>query len=173
MVHVYHYKYGGTYGSRTHLKGFADLRVTVPPTRHVAILYQRSAAMRKSAAIQSEANGAWPSAILIPMNTTTPTTNTNREIIFILFVFAGIYLAGVLFYRHFENLAWVDAVYFTTVTLTTLGYGEITPQTDIGKLFTSVYAFLGVGLFLGVAGIVFQNTLAYSRAHPPRLRKRK
>jgi hypothetical protein len=26
--------YGGTYGSRTHLKGFADLYVTVPSTRH-------------------------------------------------------------------------------------------------------------------------------------------
>ena len=29
------YKFGGTYGSRTHLKGFADLYVTVPSTRHM------------------------------------------------------------------------------------------------------------------------------------------
>ena len=28
-------KLGGTYGSRTHLRGFADLCVTAPPTRHL------------------------------------------------------------------------------------------------------------------------------------------
>ncbi len=31
---------GGTYESRTRLKGFADLRVTAPPTRHLKVLYQ-------------------------------------------------------------------------------------------------------------------------------------
>jgi len=29
------YKFGGTYGSRTHFRAFAELCVTVPPTRHV------------------------------------------------------------------------------------------------------------------------------------------
>ena len=32
-AHIFN-KHGGTYGSRTHLKGFADLHVTVPSTRH-------------------------------------------------------------------------------------------------------------------------------------------
>ena len=35
------FKYGGTYGSRTHLKGFADLHVTVPSTRRLGY-YNRS-----------------------------------------------------------------------------------------------------------------------------------
>jgi len=100
-------------------------------------------------------------------------SHTRREIFVILLIFIIIYVIGVLFYRFVEDLRWVDAIYFTTVTLTTLGYGEITPQTDIAKLFTSVYAFLGVGLFLGVAGIIFQNAVAYSRSHPPHLRRQK
>lgn len=99
--------------------------------------------------------------------------NTRREITIISLVFLLVITIGVLFYRHFEGLGWIDAIYFTCVTLTTLGYGDFTPQTDIGKLFTSIYAFLGVGLFLGLAGVVFQNTLLYSRAHPLRSQRRK
>ena len=33
---------GGTYESRTRLKGFADLRVTAPPTRHLELVYRTS-----------------------------------------------------------------------------------------------------------------------------------
>lgn len=101
------------------------------------------------------------------------TTSTRREALVLLVLFVVTITIGVLFYRHFEGLAWIDAIYFTCVTLTTLGYGDIAPQTDIGKLFTSIYAFLGVGMFLGVAGIIFQSAVIYSRTHRPRLRKRK
>jgi voltage-gated potassium channel Kch len=94
--------------------------------------------------------------------------NTRREIAFIFILFLAIIAIGVLFYRHFEELGWIDAIYFTTVTLTTLGYGDIVPQTDLGKLFTSMYALLGVGMFLGLAGIIFHNALAYSRTRTVR-----
>lgn len=107
------------------------------------------------------------------MTTKDPTTSTRREALFLIIVFFAIVSVGVLFYRHFEGLSWVDAIYYTCVTLTTLGYGDITPQTDISKLFTSIYAFLGVAMFLGVASILFQNALIYSRTHRFRSRKRK
>jgi voltage-gated potassium channel len=53
---------------------------------------------------------------------------------------------GTIFYHFQEHLSWVDAYYFCVVTLATVGYGDITPHTDLGKLFTTLYIFIGVGI---------------------------
>ncbi|HKX72471.1 MAG TPA: potassium channel family protein [Candidatus Saccharimonadales bacterium] len=78
-----------------------------------------------------------------------------------LFVVFGLLLAvwggGAVFYHVVEGLSYVDAIYFTACTLTTVGYGDITPKTDAGKLFTAVYAFVGIGFFLGFAAALFQS----------------
>jgi len=54
-------------------------------------------------------------------------------------------LVGALFFKLFspedENLqlTWVDAFYFATVTCTSVGYGDIIPTTNSGRIFMSVY----------------------------------
>ena len=54
--------------------------------------------------------------------------------------------SGVVFYSLVEHLSPVDALYFSVTTLTTVGYGDFSPQTTAGKLFTVVYVLIGVGL---------------------------
>jgi len=49
-----------------------------------------------------------------------------------------------------EGLSFVDALYFTVVTVATVGYGDIHPTTDAGKLLAVVLIVTGVGTFLGV-----------------------
>jgi voltage-gated potassium channel len=56
--------------------------------------------------------------------------------------------SGVVFYSLVEHLSPVDALYFSVTTLTTVGYGDFSPQTTAGKLFTVVYVLVGVGLLL-------------------------
>ena len=53
---------------------------------------------------------------------------------------------GTVIFRVVEGWGWVDSLYFTVVTLTTVGYGDLTPQTDLGKLFTIVYILAGLGI---------------------------
>jgi voltage-gated potassium channel len=54
---------------------------------------------------------------------------------------------GTVVYHIVEKLPWVDAYYFSVVTLATVGYGDITPHTTFGKIFTTFYILAGVGIF--------------------------
>lgn len=64
---------------------------------------------------------------------------------FVISVFVVI-LAGTAFYSQAEGWSIVDSLYFTVITLLTIGYGDLAPTSDGAKLFTVVYALIGVGL---------------------------
>ena len=78
---------------------------------------------------------------------------------------------GTVFYTRVEGWRALDAVYFTVVTLTTIGFGDLVPTSDAGKVFTIVYSLVGVGIIAA-----FVTTLALSardraaRRHGPRRR---
>lgn len=65
--------------------------------------------------------------------------------------------SGTIFYHFVEGMGWIDALYFCVITLTTVGYGDLSPQTQIGKLFTVVYILVGLGLLAAFIGYVAQN----------------
>mgnify|MGYP003618606559 FL=1 len=54
---------------------------------------------------------------------------------------------GAVFYHHVEKLSWLDSIYFCVISLATVGYGDITPKTDAGKIFTIFYVIIGIGIF--------------------------
>ena len=58
-----------------------------------------------------------------------------------------VYCVAVPFFIAVEGLTLVDAIYFTTVSMTSAGYGDIVPHTMIGKLFTSVLLLSAVSIF--------------------------
>jgi hypothetical protein len=67
-----------------------------------------------------------------------------------LLVLAGlVLLVGVVFYVNVEHWSVINAVYFCVVTLGTVGYGDITPTTDLAKLFTVIYIIVGLGIIGG------------------------
>lgn len=57
---------------------------------------------------------------------------------------AGVLAIGTLWYRLVEGWSWSDAAYMTVITLATVGYGEIHPMGDRGRLFTIALIFMGV-----------------------------
>jgi voltage-gated potassium channel len=54
--------------------------------------------------------------------------------------------SGTLVFHLVEKLSWLNAYYFSVITLATVGYGDITPKTDLGKFLTTIYIFIGVGI---------------------------
>ena len=72
-----------------------------------------------------------------------------------------ILVGGAIFYHHVEKLSWLNAFYFCTITLTTIGYGDIVPHTDAGKLFTIFYALAGIGIIATFANLLLKRTIAH------------
>jgi voltage-gated potassium channel Kch len=70
-------------------------------------------------------------------------------------------LFGTLLYQLIEGWSWVDALYFTTVTVTTVGYGDLVPTHDISKLVTVFYSFIGIGSFLYLLSTVGTDFMRY------------
>lgn len=69
---------------------------------------------------------------------------------------------GTIFYHFVEGWGLLDALYFCTVTLATIGFGDLSPATRIGKLFTIAYVFVGVGTLAVFFGTVTRTTILRS-----------
>ncbi len=67
-----------------------------------------------------------------------------------LAVMAVLLSVGIVGFMFIEDMSLTDAIYFSIVTMATVGYGDIHPQTDIGKILTLIIILGGVGTFLGV-----------------------
>ncbi len=53
---------------------------------------------------------------------------------------------GTVMYHWMEDWSLVDSLYFSVVTLATVGFGDLHPTTTASKLFTVVYILFGLGI---------------------------
>lgn len=53
---------------------------------------------------------------------------------------------GVMLFTYLEEMSQSEAVYFAVITGTTIGYGDISPRSDIGKLAVAGYAILVINV---------------------------
>lgn len=58
----------------------------------------------------------------------------------------GLLALGTVVFRWLEGWSWVDSFYFCSVAVTTVGFGDLTPTTDAGKLFCVGYIFVGIAI---------------------------
>jgi hypothetical protein len=64
------------------------------------------------------------------------------------------WLLGDLIFSEGKVEGIVDAFYFTVITMTTLGFGDITPVTTIGKILISIQAIAGFSVVsVALAGV--------------------
>lgn len=73
----------------------------------------------------------------------TPKARIASLILTLVLIIAG----GTVFFRWAEGWTWLEAYFFTVVTLSTVGYGSLVPATAIGKIGTTVFILLGLGVF--------------------------
>jgi voltage-gated potassium channel len=74
-----------------------------------------------------------------------------------LFGLLIIILFGTLGYHLIEGWDFLESLYTTIQTISTVGYGDFTPQTGEGKLFTIVLIIFGVGTMLYTVGMLAET----------------
>ena len=95
-----------------------------------------------------------------------------RDGIWIIFAALAVILAGgTVFFHAVEGWGWLDAYFFTVVTISTVGYGSLVPATAAGKVATTVLIFLGLGVFGAAIRQISQLTYASRLAQRRKARK--
>ncbi|MDT8899936.1 potassium channel family protein [Anaeroselena agilis] len=88
---------------------------------------------------------------------------TSDRLKFILAAFIVLLAVGTAGFMAVEKLSPLDAFYMTIVTIATVGYGDIVPETAAGKVFTMVLIICGVGMtyysFTYLFGLVVEGQL--------------
>ena len=72
-------------------------------------------------------------------------SHTTRRLLLAGAIGAVVLAGGTLGYMFLENWNFVDSLYMTIITLSTVGYGETNPLSDTGKLYTGFLIIIGVG----------------------------
>ncbi|MBP5189745.1 MAG: ion transporter [Bacteroidales bacterium] len=95
--------------------------------------------------------------------------SVTKILIFMLFVFiAAIILGSVIYmFEHGKNPAMSSiptAIYWAVVTITTVGYGDITPVTPMGQFISTLVMLLGYSIIAVPTGIVLGETIAERKA---------
>lgn len=87
-------------------------------------------------------------------------------------VVAGVLvLTGTIFYWRFEDWTIIQALYFSVVTLTTVGYGDLHPTSAGTQIFTIVYILTGLGVLVALLAAVAQQYIKQkAEAGPARAR---
>jgi voltage-gated potassium channel len=83
----------------------------------------------------------------------TELINLRRIILMLLLVLAF----GTVGYTLIEKWSLVDSLYMTIITISTVGYGEVYPLSNAGKIFSAVLIVTGVG----VALYAFSSLISY------------
>lgn len=81
------------------------------------------------------------------MNVFLKEASLERRIGNVLALFVFIMGMGTLGYRFIEGWTWLEAFYMTTITVTTVGFGELYELSTTGQVFTIGLVVLGVGAF--------------------------
>jgi len=70
----------------------------------------------------------------------------------IIFIFSGIIFQVEYLNNSEEFRSFIDTVYFSIVTITTVGFGDVTPDSELGRLLTILMILIGSVLILPQVG---------------------
>ena len=83
--------------------------------------------------------------------------NSKKALIAVLYLAIGYIFVCTLIIFNVEPDSFntfFDAIYWATISLTTVGYGDIYPITTLGRIITMVSSFMGIAIVALLASII-------------------
>ena len=91
-------------------------------------------------------------------------SNNSNTIFYLIFTFLLLTLIYDLLYISVENMdSIVSMIYYNIVTASTVGYGDFSPQTVMGKVLTAIYIPIAISLFAAFLSVM--GSIIYSNIH--------
>ena len=76
-----------------------------------------------------------------------------RTVLSLILIFIA-FFGFIFFITEPDVKSFSDGLWWALVTITTVGYGDITPMTSIGRLVASALMFLGLGLIASLTAVI-------------------
>lgn len=73
----------------------------------------------------------------------------SEEAKILTFLIVMLLISGTFFYSSVEGFSYIDALYHSVLTLTTVSDSGLIVQTTFGKIFSIIYIFAGIGIMFG------------------------
>src|SRR5665647_535761 len=97
-----------------------------------------------------------------------------KRVIISIIILVLIYILGLVGYMLIEKMSFLDAIFMTTITITTVGYGVVKKLSTAGTIFTIVLIIFGTGsaayILISLADFLLNEFLA-GRVQDRRIRK--
>ena len=74
----------------------------------------------------------------------------DQEFRALFFLLGTLLLGSTIFYAQFEAWSYLDALYFSVMTMSTIGYGDFVPTTNFTKIFTIIFSFISTSVFVAI-----------------------
>jgi len=80
----------------------------------------------------------------------------KKRYILVYSILVLVFLAsvGTILYRILEGWSFVDSFYFTVMTITTVGFGDLVPTHNASKIITAIYSLVSIPMVIFIFGII-------------------
>ncbi len=75
----------------------------------------------------------------------------DKEFKFLLYLIIILLISATIFYQQAEGWNVIDSLYYSTMTMSTVGNTSLVLKSDISKVFTILYTFISIGAFITFA----------------------
>ncbi|NGX85228.1 potassium channel protein [Aequorivita sp. KMM 9714] len=89
----------------------------------------------------------------------------NSKITVALLLLLIVFMSGVFGFHFISEYSWIDALYMTVITITTVGYGEVMPLNPQEKVFVSLFIISSIFIVGYAISVITEYIISKNMGH--------
>jgi len=91
----------------------------------------------------------------------------HKRVVPILLFLTAMVAVGILVFMQLEDWTFIEAFYFTVSTMSTVGYGDIAPTTELSRFIATIYMIIMIPTIFVSLGVVADTVFTYRTKTKP------